>query len=128
MEDRTGARAAALHQLKGEWSQDELDALVRGINEQVEEVGSWQWDSIAEELPGHTAEQCHEKWMKRRALTFNQGHWIRSNRCGPTDTVEPRLVAFQANILATRLRGYPVSFRFLSVTLPLCLLLSSLCL
>jgi TPR repeat protein len=33
----------------------------------------WRWDAVAKELPGHTEEQCREKYMSK--IPFNEGDW-----------------------------------------------------
>jgi myb proto-oncogene protein len=66
---------AALHQLKAEWSEGEFGILELGIMEQIFEDGPWKWNSLAEALPGRTAEQCREEWTSMMSQKFTQGRW-----------------------------------------------------
>ncbi|KDO29015.1 hypothetical protein SPRG_06070 [Saprolegnia parasitica CBS 223.65] len=55
--------------VKGHWSFDEDDALIK----LVRDVPSVQWSDISKQIPGRTAKQCRERWKNHLDPTINKG-------------------------------------------------------
>lgn len=59
--------------VKGHWSKDEDQYLLRLMNDYAK--GKWNWAKISENIPGRNAKQCRERWFLNLDPTINRGPW-----------------------------------------------------